>query len=121
MKPTNYSDLHVWKEAKKLGVLIYYHTSEFPKQEQFGLTQQIRRAAVSIFSNVPESCGREHLRDTLQFLYIARGSMYEVEAQMHLAHELGYFSDEHLKLISEQLLRFKKILFGFISYYRKKL
>lgn len=116
-----YSDLNVWKEAKNLGILVYINTDSFPDRENYGLTSQLRRAAVSILSNVAESCRREHIKDTLQVLYIARGSMYEVEAQIYLALDLGYITTEQLNAIADQILKLKKILFGFIAYHKRKL
>lgn len=74
-----YTELSVWLEAKRLTVDLYKVTQKFPKQEQFGLINQIRRCAVSIPSNIAEGCGRNHAKDSLQFFYTARGSLYELE------------------------------------------
>ena len=78
----SYTELSVWLHSRKLTKRVYELTRQFPKDELFGLTNQLRRAAVSIPSNIAEGCGRQHTRDTLQFLFIARGSLFEVETQL---------------------------------------
>ena len=100
---------------------MYENTEHFPKKEVFGLTQQMRRAAVSVVSNIAEGCGREYVKDTLQFLYISRGSLYEVEAQLHLAFELNYLTKEQVSFVANAILKCKKILFGYIAFHKKKL
>ncbi len=83
-----YKELDVWKENKELVKLVYSLTNSLPPNEQFGLTLQIRRSAISIPSNIAEGIGRNHTKDTLQFLYIARGSAYELETQLIISKEL---------------------------------
>ncbi|RZJ30610.1 MAG: four helix bundle protein, partial [Chryseobacterium sp.] len=78
----NYIDLDVWKQARILSKEVYLVSSNFPSDEKFGLSSQIRRAAVSIPSNIAEGCGRNHPKDSIQFFYVARGSVYEVETQL---------------------------------------
>ncbi len=90
----DYKELEVWKESKELVKIIYKITESFPSSEQFGLTNQIRRSVVSIPSNVAEGIGRNHVKDTIQFLYISRGSIYELETQIILAFELSFISNE---------------------------
>jgi 23S rRNA-intervening sequence protein len=77
-----YTDLEVWNEARALTTFVYSETKTFPKDELFGLTNQMRRCAVSIPSNMAEGCGRNHTKDSLQFFHIARGSLYELETQL---------------------------------------
>ncbi|MFO0488006.1 MAG: four helix bundle protein, partial [Cyclobacteriaceae bacterium] len=79
--------MEVWKQAKDLVRQIYELSKSFPKEEQFGLTNQLRRAAVSIPSNIAEGCGRNHFKDSIQLFYIARGSLYEVETQVLIAYD----------------------------------
>ncbi|WP_234462532.1 four helix bundle protein [Adhaeribacter terrigena] len=74
-----YTTLEVWQKSRELVTIIYQLTGNFPKEELFGLTSQIRRSAVSVPSNIAEGCVRNTSKDTLQFLYIARGSLYELE------------------------------------------
>ena len=84
----HYSDLIVWQKAMDLVVHVYEVTESFPQREVFGLTNQVRRAAVSIPSNIAEGQGRGTTKDFLHFLAIARGSLQEVETQLLLAYRL---------------------------------
>ena len=86
----NFRDLVVWRRAQDLALSIYRSTSSFPKDERFGLTAQMRRAAVSVSSNIAEGCGRQGDRELARFLQIARGSVRELECQLHLSCQLGY-------------------------------
>ncbi|CAN5565494.1 hypothetical protein BH10BAC1_BH10BAC1_09310 [soil metagenome] len=113
-----YSDLDVWKESRKLVKLIYDLTKEFPKDELYGLSNQIRRAAVSIPSNIAEGCGRNHTKDSLQFFYISRGSLFKVETQLYLSFDQNYIYEQRLKLVLENTTTCKKLLNGFINYYQ---
>ncbi len=81
IKIQKFTDLEVWKQAHKLTILIYRYTESFPKTEIFGLTSQIRRAAVSIESCIAEGFSRYHYKDRLNFYYDARGSISEVKTQ----------------------------------------
>jgi len=116
----DYKELEVWKESKELVKLIYKITESFPSTEQFGLTNQIRRSAVSIPSNIAEGIGRNHTKDTLQFLFIARGSIYELETQIILAFELSFISKEGYELTLEKIHLGMKLISGFINYYETK-
>lgn len=78
-----YTDLDVWKNSKSLPNIIYDITKGFPKEEIFELTSQMRRAAVSIPSNIAEGCGRQYLKDAIQFFLLARGPLYELETQLY--------------------------------------
>ena len=75
----HYFELEVWKRCRRLVKDVYTLTQVFPREESFGLTAQLRRCAVSVPSNVAEGCGQNSAKDTLQFLYVARGSLYELE------------------------------------------
>ena len=87
-------DLAAWREAVALVVAIYRQTASFPKEEAYGLTSQIRRAAVSIPSNIAEGAGRNSSRELLQFLGIACGSLAELDTQLELAVQLGYMDSK---------------------------
>lgn len=115
-----YQDLEVWKETKELVKLVYNFTKNLPTSEQFGLTLQIRRSAISIPSNIAEGIGRNHSKDTLQFLYIARGSLYEVETQITISKELFNLDNVGFAEIMSKIKDCKKILNGFINYYKSK-
>ena len=78
----SYVELDVWIESRKLTNEIYSLSKSFPKEEVYGLTSQIRRSAVSVPSNIAEGIGRNHTKDSLQFFYISRGSLYEMETQL---------------------------------------
>jgi four helix bundle protein len=86
----------VWQEAMDLVVLVYRLTAGFPKQEQYGLTSQIQRAAVSVPANIAEGQGRRTNRDFRNFLSIAHGSLREVETHAYIANRLGYLGEEQL-------------------------
>ncbi len=116
-----YENLEVWIEARKLVSMIYTMTKKFPKDELYGLTTQIRRAVVSVPSNVAEGCGRNTTKDKLQFFYISRGSLFEVETQMFVALDLNYITKEDKAELKNQIELCKKLLNGFINYNKSKL
>jgi four helix bundle protein len=119
MNYKTYNDLDVWKESRKLVNQIYTITKEFPKDELYGLTSQIRRCAVSIPSNIAEGCGRNHTKDSIQFFYISRGSLFELETQIYIAFDQNYINEELLNNSIENITTCKKLLNGFINYYQK--
>ena len=86
-------DLRLWQEAMCLVKDIYRVTGDFPREETYALTSQMRRAAISIPSNIAEGAGRTGVREFLQFLSITRGSLSELETQVILAQDLGYLKD----------------------------
>ena len=86
-------NLEAWQQAFTLVKSIYSSTAPFPKSELYGLTSQMRRAAVSIPSNIAEGAARDSTQEFLRFLFIARGSLAELETQLLIAHELGYLKD----------------------------
>jgi len=83
-----------WQKADELAVLVYRVTKAFPEDERFGLISQMRRAAVSVAANIAEGAGRQYLKDFLNFLYVARGSLNEVEYYVYLARRLGYSTED---------------------------
>jgi len=116
----SYRELDVWKQSRSLVKSIYQLTKNFPKEEQLGLTSQMRRAAVSIPSNIAEGCGRNHFKDSIQFFFVARGSIYELETQLTLASDLELISIDDLETNLNQIIRCKKLLNGFINYFQKQ-
>lgn len=114
----NYTELDVWSEARKLVNAVYVVSTNYPKEEAYGITNQIRRSAVSIPSNIAEGCGRTSSKDTSRFLYIARGSLYELETQMYLSMDQNYITNKELDALLEQIVVCKKLLNGFINYYK---
>jgi len=119
MSYKTYNELEVWKESRELVKLIYDLTKIFPKEEQYGLSSQIRRCAVSIPSNIAEGCGRNHSKDSVQFFYISRGSLFELETQLYLAFDQDYITDATLQAMIEKITVCKKLLNGFINYYQR--
>ena len=91
-----YRDLHVWQRGIELTLAVYKVTANFPKQELYGLTSKLRKAAVSIPSNIAEGHGRNTKRDYRQFLSIARGSNLELQTQLFIAEKLGFGAKEDL-------------------------
>jgi four helix bundle protein len=94
MSRLSFRDLRVWQEATKLTTEIYKSTGDFPKHEVYGLTQQMRRAPVSIPSNVAEGKGHRSDKEFVRFLLHARGSLLELQTQVLIAEELQYFRDQ---------------------------
>ncbi|ATA69253.1 four helix bundle protein [Capnocytophaga canimorsus] len=100
---SSYKELVVWQKSMDLVKGVYEVTRLFPEEEKFGLTSQIRRSAISIPSNIAEGFGRGSSKSFLQFLYVSRGSLYELETQLYIAKELNFISDnqEIENLVSE--------------------
>ena len=115
----SYRELDVWKEARKLVSLVYLTTRQFPKEEVYGIVNQMRKCAISIPSNIAEGCGRKTSKETIHFLYISRGSLYELETQSFLSKDLKFISEEELDKLLIQINACMKLLNGFINYYKK--
>lgn len=116
-----YTELDVWKQARILASFIYELTATFPKAEQFGLVSQMRRCVVSVPSNIAEGSGRQHLKETIQFLNISRGSLFELETQIYISRDLGFISEDQLTNSIEQIENLGKLINGYIRYHRSKL
>ncbi|MEK7227524.1 MAG: four helix bundle protein [Patescibacteria group bacterium] len=114
-KIRSFKDLNVWKEGHKLVLDIYKITKTFPKDELFGLTNQIRRAAVSITSNISEGFNRISHKEKLQFYFIALGSLAETQNQLLIAKDTGYIKPEIFDKIELQLIVVQRLLNGFIK------
>lgn len=116
----DYKELEVWKESKELVKIIYKITESFPSSEQFDLANQMRRCAASIPSNIAEGIGRNHVKDTLRFLHVSRGSIYELETQLILSYELLFLSKENFENTNEKVHLCIKLINGFINYFENK-
>lgn len=116
----DFTELDVWKESRVLANLVYKLSENFPNQEMFGLTQQIRRSSVSVPSNIAEGLGRNTFKDTKQFMYVARGSLFETQTQAFIAYDLDYITKEQLEEINIQIKKCVKLLNGFIRYLKSK-
>ena len=110
----SHKDLEVWKKSIDLVQAIYKLTESFPKSEQFSLSVQMQRSAISVTSNIAEGSGRMSRGDYIRFLYIARGSLLELDTQLEIANRLGYISNERLESISHLSERVLKMLDGLI-------
>jgi four helix bundle protein len=108
----DHTKLRAFELADQLTLLVYRVTAEFPREEMFGLVSQMRRAAVSVPSNIVEGCARNSQADYLRFLDMAYGSLRELEYQISLAHRLGYVSD--VKAINSISVEAGKVLYGLI-------
>ena len=117
-KVDSYRELDVWIQPRLLAKMIYQLTKKFPEGERFGLTSQLRRAAISVPSNIAEGCGRNHVKDSIQFYFVARGSLYEIETQLVLSQDLEMISSVEFQEIINQVTRCKKLLNGFINYFQ---
>jgi len=119
MSATNdHRKLVAWQEAMKLVEMVYKETARFPKEEIFGLVSQVRRAAVSVPSNIAEGAGRNSSKELLQFLGVASGSLAELETQLELAVRLGYVGAEAESL--GQVSRVGRLLVGLRRSLRSK-
>jgi four helix bundle protein len=112
MSVRRYQDLIVWQKAMDLALMVYEATENFPQKEIFGLTNQLRRAAVSVPSDIAEGQGRETTRDFLRFLGIARGSLQELETQLMLASRLRYIDESGKAAVFEVAEETGRLLSG---------
>jgi four helix bundle protein len=106
----DHKKLKAFELADELAVLTYQVTKKFPKDELYGLTSQMRRAAVSIASNIVEGSARESKSEYIRFLDIAFGSLKELEYQASLSNRLGYFSEKSYSGINEKVVETEKVL-----------
>lgn len=109
-----HKNLTVWKKSMNLVILVYKASSQFPKEEVFGLTSQMRRSAVSIPSNIAEGHGRNSEKELIRFLYISLGSASEFETQLLIAQKLNYLDEEHFKTLNEFIAEIMKMLSALI-------
>jgi len=114
-KVLSFTDLVVWQEGHKLILLVYQLTKDFPKDELLSLTNQMKRASVSITSNIAEGFGRHGYKEKLQFYYLAHGSLTELNNQMIIAKDIGYLNQKNYLILSNQLETTHRLLLGFIS------
>ena len=111
----DYKNIKAWQESKKFILELYKRTKNFPKEELYGITSQLRRAAVSVATNVAEGASRQHKRDYLNFLYVAKASLAEAECLTGISQDLGYLSDESFSLLNQQLQQTAQTLYGLIK------
>ena len=108
--------LEVWRQSMDLTINIYRTTEKFPSQELYGLTNQLRRAAVSIPSNIAEGAARQTKKEFTNFLHIAQGSLSELDTQLDLARRLEYLKDNARNTFDTQMAQIDKMLTGLIRH-----
>jgi len=117
---TNYKKLEVWILSMETIKEIYDLTKFYPKDEKYGLISQTNRAAISIACNIAEGMGRNFKKDTIQFLHVSRGSAYEVETLLSVAHMVKIIDEQTYNRVNIKLERNIQILNGFIKYLEQK-
>jgi four helix bundle protein len=111
----NFEKLEVWQQSMNFVEDIYELTSSFPREEIYSLTSQLRRAVVSVPSNISEGAARRTNKDFKNFLYVAKGSLNETITQLRIANKLGYIDDENLETALNKANRINKMLFKLIK------
>jgi four helix bundle protein len=114
-----FEDIEAWQVARELTRAIYACSNSGPFARDFGLRDQIRRASVSIMSNIAEGFERGGSAEFVQFLAIAKGSAGEVEAQLYVAFDQGYITDEQFEALRQLTASTKKLIAGFMNYLKK--
>jgi four helix bundle protein len=114
-KISSFTQLYAWQKGHKLVLLVYGLTNKFPKHELFSLVSQLRRALISITSNIVEGFGRRSMKEKVQFYYIAAGSLTEVQNQLLIARDLSYITNEEFQSAANLSVEVAKLLNGLIS------
>ena len=117
----DFKELKVWQKAHALALAIYKVTKDFPREEIYGLTSQIRRAAVSISANIAEGCGRRSDGEFVRFLQIARGSASEVECHLLLARDLKFLPESTYQDLEKKLIEVQRMLTSLVSFVADRL
>lgn len=114
-KIRSFTDLHAWKEGHKLVLEVYKISKNFPREEKFGLVDQLRRASVSITSNIAEGFSRKSKKEKTQFLFTALGSLTEVQNQLLIAKDLGYLDKDRFVELAKSSVVISKLINGLIK------
>lgn len=114
-KIQSFTDLVAWQESHKLVLIIYEITKKFPKEEMFGLIMQLRRAAVSITSNIAEGFSRQSYKDKPHFYSMALGSLTELQNQILVAKDVKYITSDEFKTVADQTIMASKLINGLIK------
>lgn len=115
----SYKDLEVWQLSMDLTIQIYEFTQTLPSEEKFALSDQMRRAAVSIPSNIAEGMGRGHNKELIHFLYIAKGSVFELETQIEICKRLHFINEMLFDKLQYIIASINRMLNSLISFYSK--
>jgi four helix bundle protein len=116
----NFKELKFWQKSIDLSVLIYQITASFPSDERFGLVSQLRRASVSISSNIAEGASRESTKEFLYFLSISNGSAFEIETQLTIANRLKFIDDDKLVMLLNNVTEIQKMIYSFSKIIKEK-
>lgn len=114
-KIETFTDLNVWKEGHRLVVMVYKITRDFPKEELYSITNQMRRAAASITANIAEGFGRQSYKEKVQFYYMSKGSLAELKNFILIAKDVGYLTKTELGTLASQANIVDQLLQGFIK------
>ncbi|MGH9515880.1 MAG: four helix bundle protein [Terriglobales bacterium] len=114
----SFKELQVWRKAHELTLAVYGTTRNFPREELYGLTSQMRRSSASVPANIAEGCGRRSDGEMCRFLQIARGSASELEYHVLLAHDLHLLKDEEYRQLSRQADEVQRMMTGLIQRFR---
>ena len=114
-------DLTIWKKSIEFVTNVYQITKGFPKEEIYGLTNQLRRASVSIPSNIAEGAARKHNKEFVQFLFVALGSASEIETQLVISKNLKFIGENEYLKLNEEIVEIRKMLNGLIKSIKSKL
>jgi four helix bundle protein len=114
-KIRSFTDLRTWKEAHQLVLMIYKITKQFPTDERYGLTDQIRRASVSVSSNIAEGFSRRSSQEKKQFYYHSLGSLTEIQNQLLIAKDVGYLQKNDFNIIAKQTVTVHKLIHALIK------
>lgn len=115
-----FEELIIWQEARKFTNNIYRVTKKFPKEELYGLTSQMRRAAVSVMSNIAEGFDRRTTKEFISFLIIARASVSEVQNDLYISLDLDYINTEDFKIYYNHAQKIAKLINGLITYLKSQ-
>lgn len=112
----DYRKLQIWDIGRDVAKTTYLITGKFPKSELYGLVSQMRRAAVSIPSNIAEGCGRDSIKEFIQFLRVSMGSVRELETQFYISLDVGHVCEKEFEEIMEKLDELSKKIWAYIKY-----
>lgn len=115
MKIRKFTDLEAWKESHKLVLMVYKVVKKFPPSEQYILTSQILRAAISISSNISEGFSRQSKKEKVQFYFTAKGSLTELQNQLIIARDLSYINSTEFTTVADQTVQVHKLINGLIK------
>ena len=117
-KIQSFKDLRIWNLGIEIVTSVYAATHDFPREEAYGLTSQLRRAAVSVPANIAEGFRRYSPKEHKQYLHIAMGSLAELETELTIAQKLGLIADEKMKVFSEKIDHLSRMITAFLKKFR---